>query len=611
MATTIETTPQRVDYVLTKGDTWNPGTITVNFGGTVTNGVVSGGINPDLTGYSAQMQIRSTLSNSVVKTLSSPSSGITLSSSGVITISMSKTETAALAIGEYLYDLQITSPEDEETTYICGYIGVSFDKSSTVSPSDTVLVLNTASPISLVFSAGIQGETGIQGDQGDPGQGVPTGGTAGQLLAKIDSSDYNTEWIDPSTGSIGTGESGVSVVGESILLGNEIGGTSAELSRDTEIPLNGHKIAFTGTGQVLIGGSAADPFSGTASSIPFAITRGDTALPYNTPIISISDVFGGTHSSAITEQVYVQTPGDEFPAYSNLMIYYNNVGGGGYNNFIQSEGFNVGTAGRIDTSMPAQRKNRECKYEISAHGFCQEVWESTTAISGKEVRWLYYIANRDTLSNSSLFLTANQFEIRNSDTETTTLALGKNGSLSLYGTVQSLFSFETPAAGNAFLRHRNAANTAYLDILTAHSDGITFGKPGYDFFCESDMNFLSGKAISFKSSTTDPDRMTLSGNFATGEYRMFAGAGGYFLTFYESNAELMRMTGGSVMVGTTTYNASAALNVSSTSKGFLPPRMTTTQRNAISSPAEGLVIYNTTTHKLNVYTTAWEQVTSA
>jgi len=56
--------------------------------------------------------------------------------------------------------------------------------------------------------------------------------------------------------------------------------------------------------------------------------------------------------------------------------------------------------------------------------------------------------------------------------------------------------------------------------------------------------------------------------------------------------------------------ASAKLQADSTTQGFLPPRMTTTQRDAISSPAEGLVIYNTTTSKLNVYTTSWEAITS-
>lgn len=57
--------------------------------------------------------------------------------------------------------------------------------------------------------------------------------------------------------------------------------------------------------------------------------------------------------------------------------------------------------------------------------------------------------------------------------------------------------------------------------------------------------------------------------------------------------------------------ASAQADIQSTTKGFLPPRMTTTQRDAISSPAAGLIIYNTTTNKLNVYTTAWEAITSA
>lgn len=47
-------------------------------------------------------------------------------------------------------------------------------------------------------------------------------------------------------------------------------------------------------------------------------------------------------------------------------------------------------------------------------------------------------------------------------------------------------------------------------------------------------------------------------------------------------------------VGTNSPDQSAALEISSPSKGFLPPRLTTEQRNAISSPASGLVIYNTT-----------------
>jgi hypothetical protein len=58
-----------------------------------------------------------------------------------------------------------------------------------------------------------------------------------------------------------------------------------------------------------------------------------------------------------------------------------------------------------------------------------------------------------------------------------------------------------------------------------------------------------------------------------------------------------------VAVNTTGASAasSAILDVSSNTKGFLPPRMTEVQRNAIVSPDEGLMIYNTTTKKPNYY----------
>src|SRR5450432_2047889 len=53
-------------------------------------------------------------------------------------------------------------------------------------------------------------------------------------------------------------------------------------------------------------------------------------------------------------------------------------------------------------------------------------------------------------------------------------------------------------------------------------------------------------------------------------------------------------------------DTSAILDVSSTTKGFLTPRMTTTQQNAIPQPANGLLIYNTTdtTFKVNRGTAA-------
>ena len=61
-----------------------------------------------------------------------------------------------------------------------------------------------------------------------------------------------------------------------------------------------------------------------------------------------------------------------------------------------------------------------------------------------------------------------------------------------------------------------------------------------------------------------------------------------------------------VGVGTAIPAASAQLDITSTTKGLLPPRMDSTQRNAIASPAEGLVIYNTTIKAFQCYNgTAW------
>ena len=56
-----------------------------------------------------------------------------------------------------------------------------------------------------------------------------------------------------------------------------------------------------------------------------------------------------------------------------------------------------------------------------------------------------------------------------------------------------------------------------------------------------------------------------------------------------------------------TADPSAMLDISSTTKGFLPPRMTTTQRDVLTpTAAEGLVIFNTTTSTLEYNTaTGW------
>ena len=57
----------------------------------------------------------------------------------------------------------------------------------------------------------------------------------------------------------------------------------------------------------------------------------------------------------------------------------------------------------------------------------------------------------------------------------------------------------------------------------------------------------------------------------------------------------------SVGIGTTTPNPSAQLDVTSTTKGMLVPRMTDAEKNAILSPVQGLMVFNITTNSFQYY----------
>lgn len=79
------------------------------------------------------------------------------------------------------------------------------------------------------------------------------------------------------------------------------------------------------------------------------------------------------------------------------------------------------------------------------------------------------------------------------------------------------------------------------------------------------------------------------------------------ITFYLTSAQ-------SFGIGVNTPNAASIMELSSTTKGVLIPRLTTVQRNAIAGlglPHEGLLIYNSTTDQFNYWDgTVWVAMTS-
>jgi hypothetical protein len=96
-----------------------------------------------------------------------------------------------------------------------------------------------------------------------------------------------------------------------------------------------------------------------------------------------------------------------------------------------------------------------------------------------------------------------------------------------------------------------------------------------------------------------------------GAFRWFnapSGTAGNAITFTQA---MTLDASGNLGIGTTSPSASAILDAQSTTKGVRMPNMTTTQKNAIASPAAGLMVFDTTLAKLCVYTgAAWQTITS-
>ena len=91
---------------------------------------------------------------------------------------------------------------------------------------------------------------------------------------------------------------------------------------------------------------------------------------------------------------------------------------------------------------------------------------------------------------------------------------------------------------------------------------------------------------------------------------MYSDSSGYGAIPYENagSAGAMNCQGKALFNGTAA-TGSSLVQIDSTTQGVLLPRMTTTQRDAIGSPATGLEIYNTTTNRKEVYNgTFWQGV---
>jgi hypothetical protein len=190
--------------------------------------------------------------------------------------------------------------------------------------------------------------------------------------------------------------------------------------------------------------------------------------------------------------------------------------------------------------------------------------------------------------------------------------LGSNlsGTNSGDNAVNSLYSGLTSNATHT----GDVTGSTVLTLATVNSNVGTFGTstiiPSFTVNAKGLITSVSGNTIPTSNSTTlgllsSTDWNTFNNkqsaltNPVTG-----TGTANYLTKFTGTSAignSVIYENGGNIGIGTISPNATSILDITSTTKGFLPPRMTTTQKNVISSPATGLTVYDTDNNRLEVY----------
>ena len=231
-----------------------------------------------------------------------------------------------------------------------------------------------------------------QTTKGDPGEGVPTGGTAGQVLKKVSGDDYDTEWADHDAGDVGfdsteTYQSGT-VGAELSDLSRQISDvedrvdampiaplsvlTLAEYGEDWENTTYGRKITKTGNRFTMRCASSSTTYrtvrlfggynSVSASNVPGVTYENSIAVP---AVTSSVDVF------AIVKSKYVSGTGNSAFIYLYEVDSEDNVISTRYNmsNITTSFALKLDPTKRFNAGYHTRNAAMEYDVEISLVAF--------------------------------------------------------------------------------------------------------------------------------------------------------------------------------------------------------------------------------------------------
>ena len=138
--------------------------------------------------------------------------------------------------------------------------------------------------------------------------------------------------------------------------------------------------------------------------------------------------------------------------------------------------------------------------------------------------------------------------------------------------------------------HNTGAGFGTFQYLTSGSNNIAIGSQAGQKISGGSTNLTTSNNSIFIGFSAYPLADSQTNQIVIGNSAVGLGSN---TTAIGNSSTTLTALYGTLITGGTSANASAQLQVDSTTKGFLQPRLTTAQKTAVSSPATGLEIYQT------------------
>lgn len=338
--------------------------------------------------------------------------------------------------------------------------------------------------------------------------------------------------------------------------------------------LTGNREVSLGGNYLQYGGASVDlRAKSTSATGASTMTFYSNTWPYGLKIGMYSNTFGsGMNDKAsihmMQKDLYFTQSGSAQPSSADITMAMfqgtKNVSIGS----VSDAGYKLDVNGTARVTLPLQVDSRSIKTANSVAGYYFQgsaLWLGSfpcDVTTGSPSVYDQY-TNKVIIGNTSWGTNVNNNII--------SIGMSQAGSITTYG---GILIGNTSALHNAGYRHD-------LNIVIGHGSGM-----GFTGLFNTGKNIVIGNS-SQTTSSPNANKLTIIGNDISSDL---------------ANAVILGETTQSVMIGSYSgLSASAKVQIDSITKGFLPPRMTTTQKNAISTPVAGLMVYDNTTNVPNYY----------